>query len=146
MSYILEALKKSQQEREAITEAAAPVVLPESQVKSGSKTGLIIFGLSASIIVLALFLLLTIQKPAHNFEQIIYTKPVEKTAETPLTEQAIEEQTISPRIVATVDETEQESATEVPVQRTKVEERKLPPLASLRKIPEIGRASGRERV
>lgn len=143
MSYILEALKKSQQEREAIAAEHPPVFTQAVSTDKAYKTTLLLTILFISVLLLAILLFFTLKSTPHNTEQVIQIKP----AKTLTTKIEMVERVISPPEVQTVVEAEnlldsesKEAAKKEDDngrQTAAVQERRLPPLDSLRKIPAL---------
>lgn len=143
MSYILEALKKSQQEREAIAAEHPPVFTQAVSTDKAYKTTLLLTILFISVLLLAILLFFTLKSTPHNTEQVIQIKPT-KTLTTKI---EMVERVISPPEVQTVVEAENLLGSESKEaakkeddngrQTAAVQERRLPPLDSLRKIPAL---------
>lgn len=146
MSYILEALKKSQQEREAVvTDQAVQFTQPIS-TETRSKTGVAVVLLLVSILLLGFLLYVVMQKTPTYPVPAIEVKPVEVVIETPV----MQERIISPREImaaaSVIEEkietdslvkSEQQVVVDDNTKPLRVEERRLPPLDSLRKIPAL---------
>lgn len=149
MSYILEALKKSQQERDAITAEHPPVFIPAASISNSSKSGAQVFALLVGILLLAIIVFLAVRNtaitpftaPVIATEKTVHTKVVKTEIEPPV----MLERAISPREIVEVSSSASAPIPVQPVQQeslesktsVKVEERRLPALASLRKIPAL---------
>lgn len=141
MSYILDALKKSQQEREAASEQSASAVVALPSARTGKAASLVVtVGLTVSLVIVLLALWLTRSNTASPVEPAVAL----------MQERTMEEKTVAAKAVAAINTTEDKLQNkqkqgeqkglkkEVASQtRAKVEERQLPPLDSLRKIPAL---------
>src|SRR5690554_7599531 len=75
MSYILEALKKSQQERDAIAAEHPPVFSQAINQNKSSKLTVLLLALFVSVVLLAVLLFFTLKTTSNNTEQVINIEP-----------------------------------------------------------------------
>lgn len=150
MSYILEALKKSQQERDAIAAEHPPVFSQAINQNKSSKLTVLLLALFVSVVLLAVLLFFTLKTTSNNTEQVINIEPSQILAAEPMMlEQVVSPPDVMVLVEAKVSETEQQQSeplalpeeikqqTSAAVPAATVQERRLPPLDSLRKIPAL---------
>lgn len=135
MSYILDALKKSQEERAAINQELPAVFSEGNDKASASGLGVVVLILVLVLAILGLVYYLSVQSFSQVESDILYLETEPQLVPKPV----MTEQVIEPREVVTLDERVDkytpQTITEPIISKGVVEERKLPPLTSLRKIP-----------
>lgn len=149
MSYILDALKKSQQEREAVATDSVAVTSVPVVSSSTSKSTQVLIALALVVLLLVLVVLLVSQRsaPVDDGQAIMTRTEVQtnKQAETALTTEVVNPPTIAaarePKSTHEVEFEDKESKPEIQLEnqpeKAQIQERRLPPLESLRKIPAL---------
>ncbi len=146
MSYILDALKKSQQDRETIAADNPPVFAPAVTFEKRSKVAAKFLVMFVIVLLLAFILFLTTSKPIKKSEQVIQVE----SAKVVFVEPLMLESVVNTPEIMTIDEPEQQVNADImnekpaddavgqnAQQPATVQERRLPPLGSLRKIPAL---------